>query len=142
MRLNKTVWAWAFFLLGLVGQTVLAEVPSSITYQGRLYRSGVGAAGSKQFSFSLVSSSETRSLGNFPVTIPVTGEFSVVIPVPEDYDWAGKNPRLEVSVDGEKLTPSDLFSSNPYSLVTKKVDINGVNTAAIQPASSSAIASA
>ncbi|MBI4395636.1 MAG: hypothetical protein HY548_00980, partial [Elusimicrobia bacterium] len=37
-------------------------------------------------------------------------------------EWLAKSPKLEISVDGQKLSPADSFSSSPYALVAQKAE--------------------
>ena len=57
---KTSVFAFALFVVSL--SSTLWAAPSTITYQGRLYKAGVGAAGTHNFTFTLVSSSGTRTL--------------------------------------------------------------------------------
>ncbi|MBL0360895.1 MAG: hypothetical protein IPP70_07525 [Elusimicrobia bacterium] len=119
----------------LLGGALSAAVPNRITYQGRLFKSGVAVSGSKSIRLALVHPSTFVELESevFNVTLPATGEFTIVWDATLDpgFDWRGVNPQLKISVDGEALSPNELLGVSPYSFVARKVDVGGVDTAAL-----------
>jgi len=121
----------SIFAAGLL----LASVPNRITYQGRLFKSGVAVSGAKSIRLALVHPSTLVELESevFNVTLPATGEFTIVWDATLDpgFDWRGVNPQLKISVDGEALSPNELLGVSPYSFVARKVDVGGVDTAAL-----------
>jgi len=121
-----------FFLL--TGVALFASVPNRITYQGRLSKNSSPVIGSHTFGVRIFpASNPAASLWqdlNIPVTLGPEGEFTIVVEV-GDIDWINMDPRLEITVDGEKLSPTDSFETTPYSFVAKRVDVGGVNTAAL-----------
>ena len=99
-----------------------AAVPNRVVYQGRLRKAGVGVAGPHIFVARLLSKDGEPlwSSGSISVILPATGEFSLLLE-PTGVDWLNDDPRLEITVDGEKLEPADSFSSNPYAFVAGQV---------------------
>ncbi|MBK6880720.1 MAG: hypothetical protein IPN65_04350 [Elusimicrobia bacterium] len=114
---------------------LFATVPNRITYQGRLFKSGVAVSGPKSIRLALVHPSTLVELESevFNVTLPATGEFTIVWDATLDagFDWRGVNPQLKISVDGEALSPNELLGVSPYSFVARTVDVGGVDTAAL-----------
>jgi hypothetical protein len=99
---------------GLTG-IVTAGVPNRIIYQGRLFKSGVGISGEKSIRLTLVKADgktvvDTKS---FSVTLPATGEFTIVWDLEKEIDWRGDQPELKVEVDTDELTPRQQFSASP-----------------------------
>lgn len=119
----------------VLSRTLFASVPNRITYQGRLFKSGVAVSGSKSIRLALVHPSTLVELESevFNVTLPATGEFTIVWDTTLDpgFDWRGVNPQLKISVDGEALSPNELLGVSPYSFVARRVDVGGVDTAAL-----------
>lgn len=70
------------------------------------------------------------SSGNIKVNLPATGDFSLTLE-PTGVDWFNDNPKLEVTVDGELLSPTDSFSSSPYALAAQTVADGAVTNAQI-----------
>ncbi|HRY30420.1 MAG TPA: tail fiber protein [Elusimicrobiota bacterium] len=97
-------------------------VPNRITYQGRLSKSGVAVSGPHIFVVRLLSSSggPLWSSGNIPATLPATGDFSFTLE-PIGVDWPNDDPRMEITVDGEKMSPTEGFSATPYAFVAQQV---------------------
>ncbi len=64
----------------VLGGALFAAVPNRITYQGRLFKSGVAVSGSKSIRLALVHPSTFVELESevFNVTLPATGEFTIV----------------------------------------------------------------
>jgi hypothetical protein len=132
--MNFRLRAFVFSML-VLAPAVQAAVPNRITYQGRLFKSGVAVSGSKSIRLALVHPSTLVELESevFNVTLPATGEFTIVWDTTLDpgFDWRGVNPQLKISVDGEALSPNELLGVSPYSFVARRVDVGGVDTAAL-----------
>jgi hypothetical protein len=123
----------ALTLLILVNGIVMAGVPNRIIYQGRLFKSGVGISGEKSIRLTLVKADgktvvDTKS---FSVTLPATGEFTIVWDLEKEIDWRGDQPELKVEVDTDELTPRQQFSASPYAFVAKRVEVGAVDTLSI-----------
>jgi microcystin-dependent protein len=120
-------------LLILVNGIVTAGVPNRIIYQGRLFKSGVGISGEKSIRLTLVKADgktvvDTKS---FSVSLPATGEFTIVWDLEKEIDWRGDQPELKVEVDTDELTPRQQFSASPYAFVAKRVEVGAVDTLSI-----------
>jgi hypothetical protein len=127
---------WRLFLttaiLGLSTVFAGAAVPNRIVYQGRLSKSGVGVAGPHLFQAVFISSAgATLSSQTKNLTLPASGEFTLVLDGVTGINWLTDAPRLKISVDGEDLSPNEEFGVSPYAYVAQKVDASGVTTAAL-----------
>jgi hypothetical protein len=115
-----------FPLFILLFTSAYAAVPSRITYQGRLSKSGVGAAGTtRRLRFSSLDKDGNNLTASqtFDVDVPTSGDFSLEIePIPPDADWINGLPKMRVIVGGETLTPDQSFSATPYALVARNVE--------------------
>ncbi|MGQ0644892.1 MAG: hypothetical protein ACT4O3_05325 [Elusimicrobiota bacterium] len=127
-------------LFTLLAGAVWAAVPDRIVYQGRLTKSGVSASGAHVFRARFLSSAglELWESGNIALTLPPSGDFTLELS-PTGVDWLNDDPKLEITVDGDLLSPSGSFASSPYALAAKTVE-NGaitrpkVNTASFESA--------
>lgn len=102
-----------------------AAVPSRITYQGRLAKSGVGAIGRHTITVQFVDKDGTNlpASQTFDVDVPTSGDFSLDISnIPPDADWMNGLPKMRVIIGGEILTPDQAFSAAPYALVARNVE--------------------
>ena len=98
-----------------------AAVPNRITYQGRLSQSGAPKGGSHTFLLRLLDSSNQAEISSTTTVkvLPPTGEFSLTFTLPSNIDWLGKDPILELTVDGGKMNPNEVFSATPYALAAQ-----------------------
>jgi hypothetical protein len=127
-------------LFTLLAGAVWAAVPDRIVYQGRLTKSGVSASGAHVFRARFLSSAGLQlwESGNISLTLPPSGDFTLELS-PTGVDWLNDDPKLEITVDGDLLSPSGSFASSPYALAAKTVE-NGaitrpkVNTASFESA--------
>jgi microcystin-dependent protein len=111
----------------LLAMTTMASaaVPSRITYQGRLSKSGVGAAGRHTIFVQFIDKDGNNlpAAQPFDVDVPASGDFSLDITnIPPDADWINGLPKMRVIVGGETLTPDQSFSATPYALVARNVE--------------------
>ena len=101
----------------LVVQSVMAEVPNEIRYNGKLkeYRTEVNATKSMNFKIynQLTGGTAKWESGNKSVVVS-SGIFSVVLN--PDVDWRGKDYYLEIEIDSKKLEPREKLTAVPYSL--------------------------
>lgn len=118
-----------------------AAVPNRITYQGRLMKSGLTAAGKHDFQVCFVPA--TNGCVTFlQVPVPASGDFTLIVNVPATVDFSTNTYTLQLSVDNQPLSPNDDFTAVPYALVAAKamsVDAGGVhlsNTTPLQNLSS------
>lgn len=116
---------WLLLLCLCFPFLVHAAVPSRIVYQGRLSKSGVGAAGRHTITVQFVDAEGNNlpASQTFDVDVPTTGDFSLEINnIPPDADWINGLPKMRVIVGGETLTPDQAFSASPYALVARNVE--------------------
>ncbi|MBL0058289.1 MAG: hypothetical protein IPP35_04085 [Elusimicrobia bacterium] len=122
-------------LIVIMGLSVQAGVPEKVVYQGRLSRSGAAVASSQNIKVTLMDPNGVESpqiVFSSLVTLAATGEFSVLLNMPPNYDWERAAPELEIEVGGEVLTPREKINVSPYAFLAKKVAAGGVSAAAIQ----------
>jgi microcystin-dependent protein len=114
---------------------LFASVPERVSYQGRLHKSGVAITGEHTIVIRLLSSNGNQlwSSGPISVNVPATGDFTLTFE-PSGVDWEAHDPRFEISVDGETLSPTDTFSSTPYSFLARNVVDGAVGTAELAAA--------
>lgn len=126
----KRLWPWLLALMLAGAAPLQAAVPARVNYQGRLHKSGVAITGAHTFVVRLLSSGGTPlwSSGPLQVNVPATGDFSLTFE-PAGVDWEAQDPRFEVTVDGETLSPTDTFSATPYSFLAQDVADGSVDTA-------------
>ena len=118
-------FALLLLCLGLPFLMAYAAVPSRITYQGRLSKSGVGAAGRHTIFVQFIDKDGNNlpAAQPFDVDVPASGDFSLDITnIPPDADWINGLPKMRVIVGGETLTPDQSFSATPYALVARNVE--------------------
>lgn len=131
-------------LIGLILMGALtvsfADVPSTITYQGSLKESGAPVTGTKTMLFRLTNADGSQvywSSGNRSVSV-ANGLFAVPLD-PTGVDWAHVVPFIEVSVEGQFLSPREKLSASPYALVSQTVTDSAITASktslpAISPA--------
>ncbi len=111
----KKVLVIMFFTF--VVQSVMAEVPNEIRYNGKLkeYRAEVNATKNMNFKIynQLTGGTAKWESGNKSVVVS-SGIFSVVLN--PDVDWRGKDYYLEIEIDSKKLEPREKLTAVPYSL--------------------------
>jgi len=98
---------------------VIAAVPSSITYQGRLLENGVLVNGSKTMSFGIYDAlSDGNALwttGDQTITVR-QGIYSVGLGPIDSTDLTSDTAYLQVTVNGEVLTPRTRLTSVAFAL--------------------------
>jgi hypothetical protein len=130
MKVRYLFTAGAMLSAFHVAEPILhAGVPNRIVYQGRLSQAGVSVAGTRTFVARILAQNGTPlwSSGNMSVTLPATGEFTLVLE-PTGVDWAAHQPKLEISVDGETLSPADPFAASPYAFLADSVANGSITT--------------
>ena len=100
----------------LICTAAIAAVPNQITYQGRLMKSGLTAAGKHDFQVCFVPA--TNGCVSFQqVTVPASGDFTLIIDIPPGLNFSSNTYTLQLSVDQQLLSPPDEFTSVPYAIV-------------------------
>ena len=106
-----------FFFSLLLSLPAVAAVPNRITYQGRLMKSGITAAGVHNFTVCFVGSGGSICNPQQSVTLPASGDFTLLIDVPGGVNFFNNSYQLQLTVDGQTLSPPDDFTAVPYALV-------------------------
>jgi hypothetical protein len=132
---HKPSFSFLVSLLVLGGAVAVhAGMPEKVVYQGRLSRSGAAVAQDQQIKVTLIDPNGVESpqiVFSSLVSLAATGEFSVLLNMPPNYDWERAAPELEIEVGGEVLTPREKINVSPYAFLAKKVAAGGVSAAAI-----------
>jgi hypothetical protein len=104
--------------VSLLAATVMAAVPNRIVYQGRVTKASTPVTGVHSFVARLIAAdgSELWKSSEMSIVLSASGEFSLTLE-PTGIDWVRDTPRLEVTIDGEKLDPPESFAASPYALV-------------------------
>jgi hypothetical protein len=123
-------------LFTLLAGAAWAAVPDRIVYQGRLTKSGVSASGAHVFRARFLSSAglELWKSGDISLTLPPSGDFTLELS-PTGVDWLNDDPKLEITVDGDLLSPSSSFASSPYALAAKTVEDGAITRPKMDTAS-------
>jgi microcystin-dependent protein len=127
---------WMIGLLLAAAPLLANGVPPHITYQGALKQSGAPATGLHNMTFRLTDVSGSAqygsvvSLSNVAVT---QGLFAVQLDFTNNGAtpvlWNAITPYIQVTVDGQTLSPVEPFSSTPYSLMSASVVDGSITTA-------------
>ena len=123
--------------LALVGLThgYLWAISSQITFQGTLKQDGVPVNVNKNMQFSFVDASGATIAGTSPIALPnvqvTNGLFAVQLPIDPTINWQAYTPYIQVSVEGQILSPNQPLTSNLYSIVSQTVVDGAIGTAKI-----------
>jgi hypothetical protein len=119
IRMLRPSFVSAGFVISLC-VAAFAAVPNRITYQGRLMKSGLTASGLHTFNVAFVSNTTGQSYTANPlsVTLPASGDFTLIIEIPTGVDFSQDSYKLKLTVDTVSLSPPDEFTAVPYALVT------------------------
>ncbi len=133
-------------LLGTGVSLWAASVPLNITYQGTLKQAGVPVNGSHNMSFKLTDVSGTAQYGalvnlsNVPVN---QGLFSVPLDFSangsQSVPWQSIQPYIQVTIDGQVLSPTEPLNATPYALMSASVIDGAITPAKLDPAVNSFI---
>src|SRR5690242_17510906 len=100
--------------LFVAGPTAWA-IPSSITYQGTLKEKGLPASGSRNMSFQLTSLDGSTPYSKAIATVVTVnnGLFSAHLDFQllSGFTWESITPYLQVSIEGQTLTPREPVSA-------------------------------
>jgi len=97
-------------------------IPSQITYQGTLKQSGLPATGTKTMLFRLTNQDGTQvywSSGNQSVAV-ANGLFSAQLS-PTGVDWQNVTPYIEVSIEGQQLSPREPVAASVYAMMSQSI---------------------
>jgi hypothetical protein len=123
----------ALLILSTFGSAPLCAMPLQITFQGTLKQQGVPVNTTKNMQFGFVDASGATIPGSSPISmanVQVTnGLFAVQLPIDPTINWQGYSPFIQVSVEGQTLTPNQPLTSNLYSIVSQTVVNGAIGTA-------------
>jgi microcystin-dependent protein len=111
------------FLAVLMAVPAAAAVPNTITYQGRLVKSGVTTGGSHTFHACLKAGGGNLWCKDFTLSLPASGDFTLLLDPPASIDWIANAIQLELTVDGRVLSPADDFTAVPYALTAATASV-------------------
>jgi hypothetical protein len=123
--------------LALVSLTAgpLRAISSQITFQGTLKQDSVPVNANKNMQFSFVDASGATIPGTTPITVAnvqvTNGLFAVQLPMDPTINWQAFTPYIQVSVEGQILSPNQPLTSNLYAIVSQTVVDGAIGTAKI-----------
>jgi hypothetical protein len=113
----------------------LAAISSQITFQGTLKQDGVPVNTNKNLQFSFVDGTGATIPGTSPIAVAnvqvTNGLFAVQLPIDPTINWQAYQPYIQVSVEGQILSPNQPLTSNLYSIVSQTVVNGAIGTAQI-----------
>jgi hypothetical protein len=100
----------------------LWAMPSQITFQGTLKQKGVPVNSTKNMQFSFVDSSGSNIPGTTPISVAnvqvTNGLFAVQLPIDPTIPWEQYTPFIQVSIEGQILSPNQPLNANLYAVAT------------------------
>jgi hypothetical protein len=124
-----------FLMLASLTHGPLWAISSQITFQGTLKQSGVPVNTNKNMQFSFVDGTGATIPGSSPIAVAniqvTNGLFAVQLPIDPSINWQAYQPYIQVSVEGQILSPNQPLTSNLYSIVSQTVIDNAIVTAKI-----------
>ncbi|MCA9294046.1 MAG: hypothetical protein KDA20_09555 [Phycisphaerales bacterium] len=126
-------------LLALVLAVVAAQsslAANSITYQGQLNQNGLAVTGRRNMNFSLWTAASGGSQIAGPLVINNVqvdgGLFQVELNFTgEDIGATNTNRWLQITVEGNTLSPRQLLTASPYSIQTRGIFVNNAGDVGI-----------
>lgn len=114
--MKKTSILLAVLFIG----TTLWAMPSQITFQGTLKQQGVPVTGTENMQFSFVDATGAGIPGTTPVSVAnvqvTNGLFAVQLPLDPTIPWEQYSPFIQVSVQGQILSPNQPLNANLYAV--------------------------
>ena len=108
------------FLFGLLGSSSVWSMPSQITFQGTLKQNNVPVNTTKNMQFNFVDSSGASIPGTNPISVAnvqvTNGLFAVQLPIDPTIPWQQYTPYVQVSVEGQILSPNQPLNANLYAI--------------------------
>lgn len=124
-----------FLMLTSLTHGPLWAISSQITFQGTLKQSGVPVNTNKNMQFSFVDGTGASIPGTVPIALAnvqvTNGLFAVQLPIDPAINWQAYQPYIQVSVEGQILSPNQPLTSNLYSIVSQTVVDSAIVTAKI-----------
>ncbi len=132
----------ALILSGAAGQAVAAPPATAFTYQGQVKQAGTAMNGSVPMSFTLwddavggnqVGAALTfNGLGANPPSVAVAnGLFTVALDFGAAAFADGQQRWLEITVNGQTLTPRQAMTPAPFALNTRGITVNAAGNAGL-----------
>jgi len=113
----------------------LWAISSQITFQGTLKQDSVPVNSNTNMQFSFVDATGATIPGTTPISVAnvqvTNGLFAVQLPIDPTVNWQGYTPYIQVSVQGQILSPNQPMTSNLYSIVAQSVVDGAITTAKI-----------
>src|ERR1700690_2946510 len=103
-----------------LGRTSLYAMPAQITFQGTLKQKGVPVNTTKNMQFSFVDASGASIPATTPISVAnvqvTNGLFAVQLPMDPTIPWEQYSPFIQVSVEGQILSPNQPLNANLYAV--------------------------
>jgi hypothetical protein len=109
-----------FLLYVSLGSAPLWAMPTQITFQGTLKQKGVPVNTTKNMQFSFVDASGASIPATTPISVAnvqvTNGLFAVQLPIDPTIPWEQYSPFIQVSVEGQILSPNQPLNANLYAV--------------------------
>jgi hypothetical protein len=129
-------------LILMVAGAPLWAMPNQITFQGTLKQKNVPVNIAKNMQFTFVDVSGATIPGTTPVAVAnvqvTNGLFAVQLPLDPTIPWDKYQPYVQVSVEGQTLTPNQPINANAYSMVANTVVDGAITYAKLAPSAQTA----
>src|ERR1700688_1147952 len=103
-----------------LGSAPLWAMPTQITFQGTLKQQNVPVNATKNMQFSFVDGSDASIPGTVPISVAnvqvTNGLFAVNLPLDPAIPWEQYTAFIQVSVEGQTLTPNQPLNANVYAV--------------------------
>jgi hypothetical protein len=110
------------FTLFSLASAPLWAMPSQITFQGTLKQKGVPVNTTKNMQFAFVDATGASIPGTTPISVAnvqvTNGLFAVQLPIDPSVPWEQFTPFIQVSVEGQILSPNQPLNENLYAAAT------------------------
>jgi hypothetical protein len=107
--------------LSFIGMPLWA-MPSQTTFQGTLKEHGVPVNTTKNMQFSFVDGAGATIAGTSPILVSnvqvTNGLFAVQLPLDPTIPWERYTPFIQVSIEGQILSPNQPMNANLYAVAT------------------------
>jgi len=117
-------------------------MPQQITFQGTLKQQNVPVNIAKNMQFTFVDNTGATIPGTAPIAIAnvqvTNGLFAVQLPMDPTIPWDKYQPYIQVSVEGQVLSPNQPINANAYSMVANTVVDGAITYAKLAPSAQTA----
>jgi hypothetical protein len=115
----------------------LWAMPNQITFQGTLKQDNVPVNAAKNMQFTFVDNTGATISGTTPFAVAnvqvTNGLFAVQLPMDPTIPWSQYQPYIQVSVEGQTLSPNQPLNANAYSMVANTVVDGAITYAKLAP---------